>query len=122
MPRPLYAGGFEKRLFHSGNKSNVFRPHYSGEVRNAVIAVGHFEFVCGILGQRNHIAILEREADVFKFLGFEQRCIGKDTGYRTDTPSWIQNGYLMDRERTQNEYNEYRANAQRVRNGYGMNI
>jgi len=31
-PRPHYAGGISKRRFHSENASNVFCPHYAGEI------------------------------------------------------------------------------------------
>jgi len=65
-PGPHYAGGICKRRLHS---ENVFRPHYTGGIRNATIN-GHFGFVFEKnLGQWNHIIIVRSsfsKSSVFK--------------------------------------------------------
>ena len=89
--RSILRGEIWKRIFYSENSSNVFCPQYAGEIwkRNNQ----HFFWVCvwKKLGQQNYMITVKlsfskstifkmifiqtkREAGVFKFMQFEERC------------------------------------------------
>jgi len=62
----------EPAFIHSENATNVFHPHYAGEIQKRDNISGHFRFVFwGKLGQGNHVIIVTpsfSKISVFKML------------------------------------------------------